>query len=685
MKHSSPAYAALEDSAQTFSDADQHIPTQEIASLTTGQFRLRANIMPHGSQRMALKPLVIRQNFQARAPLQADNGLRTETPHGLLPLEERKRILAQYFRAQDYSTLSVRERANELIKQELAVAPANSDVRYVTTALSSNPIIVAKPNADISGLLRGTPRPLMEATRGGDRPEPPMTVASNNSMASAFRTSSDEHAPTLSVSSLAGPNKNPHVLRGQLQVRNGLAFMGAETYFTLRRYDEGNLFENGRVWVSEARFEIYVREPRGQLVAELHGHDGVILGRGRLDLDDTASATDQLKIELSPITTGASVRVTSAYSEGRNHVAVKNALVAFENGIPQPLNEDGLRVDPDRSHASTFMVRAHADKHWPTLAMGVEGQVKEVRIYPESMMKSLLDLSLKSDKRGTAEQNGVVWGRILKDGKPVTGVEVELAGQYSPVYFNQIYIPDNKLTATDGNGMFAFLLVRPGVQAIRVRYKGKVYPAQVFPTEERHLSYVEINLEGNQSVNVALQDAFDPNHKVSAHVRFVGVDDEVGIEGSQKLHYPSGPDIMTLEADAGTEYELSRVQVLKTDSRVIVPMVKRSWLQSIIDMKQIELIPRRGTLLGFVADQPFQVELTGYTTDGPQIVYFDAQGLLVSGTSAPAGGGFVLFNAPLGLQTVTIKPIASNQTFTQTFVAEPEFLHIFKYSFGGSY
>jgi hypothetical protein len=617
--------------------------------------------------------------------------LRTETPQGgLLPLEERKRILAQYFRNQDWTTPSVRERAKELIQQEISLRPPSPDVRYVTTALSANPIVVAKPGTDISGLLRGTPRSLPRSL-----PEPPMTVV-GNSTATAFRNSSaslagsgvinnDSERPTLSVSSLVGPKKNPHLLRGQLQVKNGLAFMGSETYFTLRRYDEGLLYENGRVWVSEARFEIYVREPRGQLVAELHGHDGVILGRGRLDLDELATPWDQLKIELSPVTSGASVRVASGYSEGRSRVTVKNAVVAFENGIPQPLNEEGLRVDPDRTHASTFMVRAQADKHWPTLAMGVEGQVKEVRLYPESMMKSLLDLSLKNDKRGVAEQSGVVWGRILKDGKPVTGVQVELAGQYSPVYFNQIYIPDNKLTATDTNGMFAFLLVRPGVQAIRVRYKDKVYPAQVFPTEEHHLSYVELNLEGNQSVNVALQDAFDPNHKISAHVRFVGVDDEVGIEGSQKLHYPAGPDIMMLEADAGTDYELSRVQVLKTDSRVIVPMIKRSWLQSMIDMKQIELIPRRGTLIGFIVDQPFQVELTGYTTETPQIAYFDSQGLLVSGTSGPAGGGFVLFNAPLGLQTVTIKPIASNQTYTQTFVAEPEFLHIFKYSFGGSY
>lgn len=497
-----------------------------------------------------------------------------------------------------------------------------------------------------------------------------------------------ESQPELSVTSLPVDQRHPHLVKGQLQIRNGLAFMGPETYFTLRRYNEGVAYETGRVLVSQARFEIYVHEPRGTLVAELRGHDGLILGRGLLDLEEAVQngSLNDLKIELSPVTAGASVRVASGYSEGRSQIKVKNALVAFDqNGWPEPLNDEGQRVDSARTHASTFMVRAQADKHWPTLAMGVEGEVKEVKLYPESMLKSLLDLTTKGPSRNSAEQSGVVWGKILKDGKPVRGVAVELAGSYTPVYFNQIYLPDNHLTATDDNGMFAFLLVRPGVQAVRVRYNGKVYPAEVFPTEEHHLSYVEINLEGNQSVNVAVEDAFDPHHKISAHVRFVGVDDEVAIEGSQKLHYPAGPDIMTLEADAGTEYELSRVQVLKSNPRIDVPLIKRSWLQSILDMKQIELIARRGILVGFIADQAFQVELTGYATEVPQIAYFDAQGLLVSGNSGPAGGGFILFNAPLGLQTVSIKPLASNQVFTQTFVAEPEFVHTFKYSFGGSY
>src|SRR5262249_6918193 len=161
--------------------------------------------------------------------------------------------------------------------------------------------------------------------------------------------------------------------------------------------------------------------------------NGQILGRGRLDLDPS-EATENLRIELTPVTSGAAVRVVSGYSEGVRPIPVKKALVAFEqNGVPQTVNEEGLRIDPERSRASTFMVRAQSNKHWPTLAMGVEGDVRDVHVYPESMMKSLLDLTLKGSSRSEAEHHGVVWGRVLKDGKPVRGVEVELAGNYTPV------------------------------------------------------------------------------------------------------------------------------------------------------------------------------------------------------------------------------------------------------------
>jgi hypothetical protein len=75
--------------------------------------------------------------------------------------------------------------------------------------------------------------------------------------------------------------------------------------------------------------------------------------------------------------------------------------------------------------------------------------------------------------------------------------------------------------------------------------------------------------------------------------------------------------------------------------------------------------------------QDFEVELTGYNAgETMQIVYFDSMGRPVDGNHGIAGGGFVVFNAPRGLQTLYVHPTQSRETFSQIVVAEPEFVQV---------
>jgi hypothetical protein len=698
LKKSSPAYAALEDIGASYSARNEIPQYQEITTLAPGKQRFHPVIATVGVRRLALKPMVIRETFQAREPLQANEDLRMESRGGLLPLEERKRELVQYFRNQKWTGApSIQQKANELIQQELAENSPNADARIVVGEQTHTAIVVARPGADLSaltghggaanisgtGYVGGTTVTRSQSVASSQPPSNSTTVAMNDNfgMREAAR-------PSLAVSPLSQVSGSSKLLQGELEIKDGLAFMGPETFFTLHRVDDGNIYETGRVLVSEARFEIYVKEPRGRLVAELRSRDGKTLGRGSVDLEDPSSL-GQMKIQLVPVASGAYARVSSGYSDGNSRVPVSNAVVSFDqNGLSQRVADDGTATDPDRAHRSTYVVKAQASKYWSTIALGVEGENQEIRLYPESLVKSLLDLTTQgAAEHAMAERKGIVWGRMLKKGKPVSGVEVELAGNYEPVYFNQAYIPDKTRSSTDENGLFAFLSVNPGVQAVRIKYNGKIYPAQIFPAESHQLSYVEIHLETDHSVNVAVQDAFDVRKNISAHVRFVGIDDDVVINGEQKLHYPAGPSAMQIEADAGPEYQLARTQVLKSDTHMELPLIRRDWLKSMVDIKQINLLPQRGTVVGMVADQPFQVQLTGYVPpDTPQLVYFDSTGQIADGDSGPAGGGFVIFNAPLGLQTLQVKPlVASNQMFSQAFVAEPEFVQVFKYSFAETY
>jgi hypothetical protein len=71
------------------------------------------------------------------------------------------------------------------------------------------------------------------------------------------------------------------------------------------------------------------------------------------------------------------------------------------------------------------------------------------------------------------------------------------------------------------------------------------------------------------------------------------------------------------------------------------------------------------------------VELTGYAPgENMQIVYFDALGKPLETRTGVAGGGFVIYNAPQGLQTLYVHPTQSRETFSQIVVAEPEFVQV---------
>ena len=88
-------------------------------------------------------------------------------------------------------------------------------------------------------------------------------------------------------------------------------------------------------------------------------------------------------------------------------------------------------------------------------------------------------------------------------------------------------------------------------------------------------------------------------------------------------------------------------------------------------------IPGRGMVAGFIDDQDFEIEMTGYAPgEKMQIVYFDEAGRATTARTGAAGGGFIIFNAPPGLQTVYIHPTQSRETVAQVVVAEPRYVHV---------
>lgn len=670
----SPAYAAFEDvneyyraTATPFPEkmellaAGQAVDMQSIRrTIQQRQIALRGMTV-RAPARLDPQPIYIAGEKVKTTPVAASD---YHDPQGsLLALPSGRRVAVNDLdQFEEFKIPTVAEMAEQLVQRESKVAAA-ANQKIIRTD-SGAPVVIGgrmdkeEPLPDQNEERRDEPK--------DDAPSVP-TIASLNPRPDDIR---------------------PLWLNGTVEMTGGLAFVGPETQLLIKRVHNGETFERGRIWVTEGKFEIYVKKPVGALVAELLTRDGRLLGRGEMNLlhlrniPSRDNRVHDIRLALRPMTDGARFPVISGYSHGPQRMPVREARVEIESyGNAQTVDDDGVASEPGLDRQSTFVVRAQAKKHWSTLVVGQASEAQDIRLFSDSLVQALIGLGLERFEQRAALEQSVVWGQVHRAGQPVAGAQIEMAGDYRAIYFNDLFIPDLKLKATTGNGLFAFLKVKSGVQALRVKGFGRIYPAQVFPTEAKHVSYVEVDIRDKMVSQFKVVDMLDIHRPVAARLRMVGTDEVLGLSNDGYVEYSVAANPFMVEAEAGPEYETSRMTLAGQPHLVQIPMVKREWLGRLQQQSEISSLPGRGIVIGFVDDSDFEAEITGV---GPrelsQIVYFDRNGNLLKTRHGVAGGGFAVFNAPSGLQSVYIHPTQSRDAYSQVVVTAPEYVHVIAWS-----
>ncbi|MCB0361157.1 MAG: carboxypeptidase regulatory-like domain-containing protein, partial [Bdellovibrionales bacterium] len=291
----------------------------------------------------------------------------------------------------------------------------------------------------------------------------------------------------------------PFVLSGSFGITGGLAYVEGSMRFELIQYLFDVPLARGVIWENDARFEIAVKELRGDLELRLVDTDGRVLGSGRLQLHQlNVSPRNEMKIEdleiiLAPAPLGARIEVVSAYSIGtHSSLPVAKAKVEIQ-GLNRSYrtDEEGLVSDPDFLPGSNFILKVEKKDFWGSLVFGLSGETLRVPLFPNKMVSALLSLIARNDfEENEFREGSIVWGKVTQDGLPLEGAVVELAGpeELTPSYFNIAYLPDVSLKSTGTNGLFVFVGVNPGIQSVRVRLGEKVFPAKIIPTEKGFVS-----------------------------------------------------------------------------------------------------------------------------------------------------------------------------------------------------
>ena len=439
-------------------------------------------------------------------------------------------------------------------------------------------------------------------------------------------------------------------LSGSLELIGGLILTGVDTHLSISRIVRNKVIDKGDLIIEDGIYKMFASDLKGHIVATLYNTQGEILGTGEFDLYKLpeqvkrSSQIDRLHIKVKPYNPGTAIAsVHSGESFGKYRIPSKNSHVVmnslqkgFERGV-----DGGFYEGDNLLPHSSFIVMANEKDHWGSLTVAVSGRENTMRVYPDFMVRALLDSQgMDADNRDLS----IIWGRVTTDGQPFRGAKVELASRFvEPIYFN-VYIPDPHLEATETDGLFAFVGVPSGLNSVRIIVDGESISTHVLLGEEGYVSYLNAEVGNYRSAGVFVYDG-QTKESLHANIEVYGTEKVIAVDGSKEeaIRFADGAGIMMLEVESEDDYLPSRYSVSRLQKFIDLPMVKADWLYQMTINAEIEQVSDLGIIVGYVDGTDYHVSLgkdIPYETQN--IVYFDnnkdSNGLICS--SGKDGGRF---------------------------------------------
>lgn len=474
---------------------------------------------------------------------------------------------------------------------------------------------------------------------------------------------------------------DPYEIQGQIELTDGLAVTGHLNSLIVR-WHSGDEYRDAHVDFNTGEFKVKVPTLGvGTIQAKLMKDKSHILGVGYVDLELIPKPTGLIQtgvpLTLEPLKGFIQGRVVSAYSSKYSTIPVVSAKIMGPVGVQEASDRQGHFAISTVSKESTLLLDAYSGAGWGTRVLASGDEHLSIPVFPNGMIESLLDIL---GQRSGATAQGIIWGRVTKDGRPLEGVEVSLSTDqaHGPVYFSA-HIPNRQSVVTSSDGLFAFVKVQPGLHVIYSRKNGKELPSSVVSVSATKVSFAKIEDTSIRATGHLYNIA--SNRPVSGRVSIVGVDGETTDFGQGfKLQIPFSDPMMFLDATPhDANLSASRVVVSRKELRnaVPVPIFSKNWIGNIIQSSYVSHSKGRGLIVGYVKGPAFTVHLEGgFDSDiKDQYVHYLGDDLeiepeRVSGMSG--GGGFIISNVTPGLHSVVISSIDGELVTTRLVVVEPE-------------
>lgn len=439
-------------------------------------------------------------------------------------------------------------------------------------------------------------------------------------------------------------------IHGPWEIAGGLGWTNDHS-IDLRHSVEGSTREAGILSVKDGTYNINIASLAGSLIAKMYDKAGNVLGEGTLALQEGfLQAGLAPKLIIRPQVNFIRGTAPNSYDGGKNRKTIDGlSAKALQNDISFEKGPDDTLQLPNINRNSQTVARFEAEHFTKSNMLLISGQDFKAPVFPEKMIKALKEIvseQLSYDLNNP--QQPLIWGQVMMDTRLVAGAQVEIEGEPDAkvVYFDLLNLPDTNLKETSANGYFAVIGAQEGFHALVARRGGQYYAHNVVSLEAGTVSIV--NLESSLKIkNIPLRvfDAFAGTAQ-AAELEMQSLETPLKIDdkGWTSILLPQVSRLSLMQVNPSDQKYLPAQYFYNDDQDFIhVPLVSEDWLLQILQPKWSQIDAEKGTVIGFVHDENFEVYLAGNETFLPEnITYFDSQGKL--SREGIKGGGFIINN-----------------------------------------
>ena len=482
-------------------------------------------------------------------------------------------------------------------------------------------------------------------------------------------------------------NLSPVKISGDVTLLSGLGLLEGDE-LSVEYVNSCSFVHEADVDLTNGRFSIDIEDPSsGFLRAQLRNQNGLLRGTSQISLrrfvrdkfleDFSFVLTDTLEIDLPIEPFDNHLSTVKIFNVGDNKEPLREVSVEIKDiGKVVESDHQGLFSIPEMLTGSSFIAKVHTEGLLKTLFLSTNDMTYDWEVPNNTLLTSLqryvpnLDLGL-----------GIIWGRVLRDGKPIEGVSLELAENTgSPYYLTE----DNQFIeggATTSTGYFVYVNVPPGIQLLRGYSEEFTIPAKALWTERGYVSSVKLEETLRKEAEACVFDS-QTGDVLSAHINYLGsnIEEEMEIQGQLNLSFLEGADPLYFELRPNERgYHPIILTSHRSREAIAFPVPSRTWINDLAARHKITQRPGLSMIIGHISHSSFRVYKED-VNEHTEIVYFDGEASSQTPLSHLERGGFILFNVEPGLNSVILEPSHSEQNVViKTVITDSDFVSVFSH------